>query len=203
MGKIASWGPMIFQTSPSQVVPFDGFGTSVSLKTDTQSDTSGTSQTNTRGLELQPMSFSTTYMTALGAKPQARLDEWTSLVGKSHPLYIGGKRFGPAKMTLKKVESSDFLFGVNGEILKVTVKITLEEYSTKTTVTAKASSSMSSKKKSSGGSSGSTSSQQQAMAKYEETVEQQKAMKATASKEDRAARKPGGNPSKTRMVMLN
>ena len=202
MGKIASWGPMTFQTSPAQVVMFEGLSTSVSLKSDTQSDTSGTSQTNTRGLELQPMTFTVTYMRSLGTNPRVKIDEWTALVGKYHPLYIGGKRFGPAKMTLKKVEPSDFMLSTNnGDILKVTVKITLEEYSTKTTVT----SGTSTKKTSSGGSSSgsSTSSQQKAKTKYDETVEKLKAMKATASKEDKSMRKPGAGVNKREAVLLN
>lgn len=188
MAYMARWGPKGFFVSPSKVVPFEEFFTSIALKADSENDTSGTAPTNTRGRELQPMEFSTTYMRAAGVDPREQIDEWESLVGKAYPLYIGNKRFGPSKMMLTKVEASDFLFSNKGDFLKVLIKITLEEYSegksSKLASTSSGSSSSKSKSKSSSAAKAS-STYQQTVAKKE--AEKKAAMNTTASKSTRAA----------------
>ena len=159
----AMWGPKGFIVSPSKIVPFKDFKTTYALKSDSENDTSGTPPTNTRGRELQPITFSTTYVRAAGVDPRGQLDEWYALIGKSYPLYIGGKRFGPAKLTLKQVDVSDCLFTNGGDFLQVSIAITLEEYSEGKT--SQLSSSASAK------------------------LSKSAAMSATASKADKAAKK--------------
>lgn len=171
----ARWGSMGFLVSPSKVVPFDNFSTSINLKTDNGNDTSGTSASNTRGLELQQMSFSTKYMRALGVDPRERFNAWKALVGKDHPLYIGNKRFGPAKMELIGVSVSELITDNTGRFISITLDITLQEKGNKTTSTSKASSASS-----------------KAAATYAKTVEKKKAANATASASDKAAKKPAG-----------
>ena len=180
MGEKARWGPFGFLVSPSKIVPFDDFSTSITLKTDNGNDTSGKSATNARGLELQPMSFSTKYMRALGVDPRERLEAWKAEVGKSYPLYIGSKRFGPPKMMLTGVSVSELTTNNNGDFLSVTLSITLNEDSTGTTKSSK----------STGKKSSSKSASKKAASTYAKTVEKKKAMKATASKDDRAAKMP-------------
>lgn len=178
----ARWGPFGFLVSPSKVVPFDNFSTSITLKTDSGNDTSGTSATNKRGLEAQPMSFSTRYMRALGVDPRERFEAWRAEIGNSYPLYIGNTRFGPEKMMLTGVSVSELLTNNDGSFLSITLDITLQEDSTAT----KSSST------SSGKSSSSSSSSKKAADVYQKTVEKKKAMKTTASKDDKAAKMPRG-----------
>lgn len=178
MSYMARWGPKGFLVSPTKIVTLDDLNTSVSLKSDSENDTSGTSPTNTRGLLLQPVSFSVTYIRAAGTNPRAQLDEWNNLVGQSNPLYIGGKRFGPNSLLLKQVDASDFVFSPNGEILSVTISISLEEESE-----GKTSKLTESTAKKSGSSA--SSSQSKAAATYAATVEKRKAMNATASPADK------------------
>lgn len=192
MAYIARWGPKGFAVSPSQVIPFENFSTSVTLKADSENDTSGTAPTNTRGRELQPMSFSTTYLRAAGVDPLAQITEWESLLGAAYPLYIGEKRFGPAKMKLTKVETTDILLTDKGAFLRAVVTITLEEYSDgKTSNLATTSATKSSSVSGSGAGSGSSSSSSTAKSTYDATVakktaEKQAALKTTASKSDKA-----------------
>ena len=96
MSNMAQWGSKGFLLSPTKIVLMEAFSTSVELKADSESDTSGTSQTNTRGLIARPVSFSVTYTRAAGVDPRAQLEEWESLVGQSNPLYIGDKLCGPS-----------------------------------------------------------------------------------------------------------
>ena len=182
-GYLATWGPKKFLVSPEMIVPFQDFKTSYILKADSENDTSGTAPINTRGRELQTMSFSTMYLRVAGTDPQAQIKEWENLLGSSYPLYIRGQRFGPAKMMLTQVDVSGVEFSNTGLFLKATISITLKEYVESNTTNVKAGT---------GGSGSSTgSASTKAANKYAETVEKKKAeaMNTTASKNDKATKK--------------
>ena len=177
MGYLAQWGPKGFIVSPNKIVPLKDFSTSVSLKADSENDTSGTDPTNTRGLEPQPINLSTTYLRSAGVDPRTQIDEWFTLVGVAHPLLIAGKRFGPPKVQLTQVSVSGLEFTNSGDILKADVSISLTEYADKkTSVQSKAKAATKSSKLASA---------------YEAAVAaKSQAMSATASGGDKAAKKP-------------
>jgi hypothetical protein len=114
MNYIAKWGPMGFVVSPTKIIPFNNLSTTVAIKTDNTNDANGSPPTNVRGRELQTMNFSTTYLRAAGVDPRARYEQWEDLVGQSYPLYVGGKRFGPAKMMLSSASISDLKLSNKG-----------------------------------------------------------------------------------------
>ena len=120
MSYMARWGPKGFLLSPSMVISLGDFSTSVELNVDSNTN-------NILGLLLRPVSFSVVYARAAGTDPRAHLQEWESLVGQSHPLYIGGKRFGPNSLILKKVDSSDYVFSPKGDVSSLTISVSLEE----------------------------------------------------------------------------
>lgn len=180
----AKWGPKGFLVSPAKIVPFKDFTTSMTLKADSENDTSGTAPINTRGRELQPMTFSTTYLRAAGVDPRAQIEEWEGELGNSYPLYIGGKRFGPPKMKLTQVSVSDVVLSNNGEFLQASLSFTFaEDVGEKTSnVTASAGTAPAAASTSASAS--------RAASVYEETVANKKAaLSATASKDDRKAKK--------------
>ena len=186
MGYIATWGPKGFIVSPQKIVPFDGLSTSVTLKEDSENDTSGTAPTNTKGLELQAVSLSTTYFRGAGVDPRAQWDEWCSLVGEAYPLYIGEERFGPQKLKLKSVNLSEVKTDNQGRFLFVKVGLSFEEYvdnqKSKTTITTSKTTSTPT------ASTGNTSSQK-AAAIYASTVDKKTAFATGASTSDKAAKK--------------
>lgn len=188
MGVKAKWGPKSFYTSPAGIVPFNDFSTSVTLKSDSENDTSGTEPTNTRGRELQPFSCSTTYHAAAGSDPLAEFNSWVKLVGMYYPLYVGGRRIGPAeRFILQGVDASDMQQAENGTVLSLTISLSFNEYSEgKSSKLASVS----------GGTSTSsvvTSGSTQAGATYEQLVAEKNAAKnATASTADKAEKKRGG-----------
>lgn len=190
-GYLASWGPKKFLVSPQKIVPFQGFKTSYALKEDSENDTSGTAPINTRGRELQTMSFSTMYLRAAGTDPQAQIKEWENLLGSSYPLYIRGQRFGPTKMMLTQVDVSDVEFSNTGLFLKANIAITLKEYDESNTTKVKSGTSGSVSRNAGSSSGGTSSAAAQAASKYAETVEKKKAeaMATTASKNDKATKK--------------
>ena len=128
MGYTARWGRKGFIVSPSKIVPIANIATGVKLKTDSENDTSGTATTNTRGRELQTVTFDTKYLAAAGVNPRGQIAEWEAELGNVYPLYIGGKRFGPPKMKLTAVNETEIQLTPKGEFISVTISITLEEY---------------------------------------------------------------------------
>lgn len=172
MGYMATWGPKGFIISSQKIVTMEGLATSLTLKEDSENDTSGTQPTNTRGRELRPITFKVTYLAAAGVDPRGQIKEWEAQLGNAYPLIIGGERFGAEKMKLTKVDTSDILLTNSGKFLKATVGITLEEYSD-----GKTSKLLNGKK---------TVSLNTAKGKIEAQVA---ALSATASKEDKSAKK--------------
>lgn len=182
MSYMARWGPKGFLISPTKIVAMENLRTSVTLKSDSENDTSGTSPTNTRGREAIPISFSVKYIRAAGVDPRAQKEEWESLVGQSYPLYVGDKRFGPELMTLTEVDF-DITLSNNGDFLSVEVEISLEEYSEGKKSNLKSSSTSSTVPASSA-------SADKASATYAATVEKRRAMNAAPSSADRAKHSP-------------
>lgn len=129
MGYMASWGPMGFIVSPQKIITLEKFTTSMTLKEDSENDTSGTEPVNTRGRNLIPMAFSETCVAAAGVEPLQRYNTWGALLGKAYPLMIGTNRIGPPRMKLKSVSMSDVITSVSGAIIQATLSITLEEWS--------------------------------------------------------------------------
>ena len=173
----AKWGSKGFIVSPTKIVPLLNFSTNYAVKAETGNDTSGTATTNTKGRELQTVSISTIYVRGAGVDPRGQIAEWEALVGKAYPLYIGGQRFGPPKLMLKSVDVSDVLLSNTGKFLQVAIALKFEEYTNNnnksTTTTAKV-----------------TASATQAASVYNSVKAKSSAMNATASKQDKAAKKP-------------
>ena len=154
------------------------------MKSDSKNDTSGKNPTNTRGKETQQITLSTTYLRAAGVDPLAQYNEWCGELGKSYPLYIGGKKFGPAKVELSSVNISQSTLLPSGEFVGIKLSLTFTEGTTTKSTASNRKTTTSSSSASSGSASA------KAAAKYKETVAAKKeAMNATASKSDKAEKK--------------
>lgn len=128
MQYTAKWGPKGFLVSPTMVVPFMEFSTSLSVKEESKEDANGNARINIRGRELRPISFSTTYFRAMGVDPRAQAEAWEAELGKSYPLYVGGKQVGTNPMMLTAVNTSEVKFSTAGEWISCKVALTLKEY---------------------------------------------------------------------------
>ena len=185
MPTSVKWGPKSCEISTSRIIPFSGLKITQAAKTETQTNTSGGSVVNVKGRDAMSVALTVKYLAAAGVDPHAQMEEWLALVGKAYPLYIGGKRIGPAELTLKNVEVANTFHTNSGDILGLDVALTFQEFATEQTVKPAAST------KKASGSSGSSS--------LKKKVE---AMKATASKPEKSLRKPRGEKS-SRLEMLN
>lgn len=129
----AKWGSKGFIVSPDKIVPVLSLSTGFTRKADTNNDTSGQPTTNTRGMELQTIQLSTTYLAAAGVDPRGQIEEWRKHFGERWPLLVNGKQFGPDLMELTDVQFSNIVLDNLGRFLQVDVTITLEEYVPPTT----------------------------------------------------------------------
>lgn len=129
----AKWGNKGFLVDPSKIVPLTGLSTGFSRKADTNNDTSGTPTTNTRGLELQTIQLSTTYLAAAGIDVRAQVDDWKKQFGLHYPLEINGRQFGPKLLELESVSFDGIELDNAGRFLRMECSITLVEYVPPTT----------------------------------------------------------------------
>lgn len=136
MATQASWGPKSFVISNSKITGIKDLKTAYALKTGNNEDTSGTPPTNTKGRELQEVSFSVQYLKAAGANPRSELSSWYGQIGNAYPMYLGGKTFGPPKLQLQHVDVSDVILSNSGDMLACTLSISLKEYSDTSTTNA-------------------------------------------------------------------
>lgn len=137
MGYMAKWGPRGFVCTTYKVLPIVSFSTTKAAKTENQSDTSGSGQTNIKGTEPYTTSLATQCLRAAGVDPRKQVEDWESLVGEAYPLYIGEERFGPEYMYLKSVSASNYMFTNSGKILSVDLQLEFEEFIGPVSTTAK------------------------------------------------------------------
>lgn len=128
MGVIASWGDKKFEVSPTIIYPISDFATAFKLKSDANSDTSGTATINTRGRELEQITFSTRCLAVTGVDVRYEIGIWRGLVGQSYPLVIGGRSFGAGNFQLESVDISETEFDMNGNFIAATLSFTFNEY---------------------------------------------------------------------------
>lgn len=128
MGVIASWGDKKFEVSPTIIYPISDFATAFKLKSDANSDTSGTATINTRGRELEQITFSTRCLSVTGVDVRYEIGIWRGLVGQSYPLVIGGRSFGAGNFQLESVDISETEFDMNGNFIAATLSFTFNEY---------------------------------------------------------------------------
>lgn len=112
---MAKWGSMKWQYSSKKILPIED-----DLKIDYAVNDKNKKQ-------KQTVSFSYIPYAATGSSVKKEVAKWGSLVGQVHPLYIGKKRFGPAKLRLKSASASDIQIYAGGKALKAGIALSFEE----------------------------------------------------------------------------
>lgn len=166
----AKWGNKGFLVDSTKIVPLSGLSTGFNRKSDTNNDTSGTPTTNTRGIDLQTINLSTTYLAAAGIDVRAQIEDWKKQFGLRYPLEINGKQFGPKLLELDGVSFSDITLDNAGRFLSAQCSITLVEYVPPTTT-------VSSKNNANSGASGTQTGSKQAAMESKPSSDVKKTMK--------------------------
>lgn len=132
MAIMAKWRDMTFEVSTNKVNAVEGLSFSYAQIADNNSDAEGTPQTNERGTELFPLSFSTTLHSAAGIDVRSEIQKWENRVTKTGIFYLQGKALGPT-LQLRKVSVSGVVLDDFGRIRLAKLKFDFKEYDRKTT----------------------------------------------------------------------
>lgn len=115
----AQWGNKGFLVSPDKIITLRDFSARYGVKSDDKN--------KSQKKNPHEMTIGVTYLRAAGTDPRKQYEEWCSYVGQSNAMYIGGKRFGPARMKLTDVQMSGSRIGDNGDFLSATLSLAFTE----------------------------------------------------------------------------
>ena len=122
---MAKWGKMKWLINSKKVLPIED---DLSIKY-------GINDKNKK--EKIEISFSYVPNSASGVNVNTEINRWKSLVGKSNPLYIGKKRFGPKSLQLKSAEVQDIQIYGKGIKLSASIALSFVENKKKSKKTSK------------------------------------------------------------------
>lgn len=132
MATMAKWGPKTWAVSTKQVVALQGLSFSYTQVADNNTSTEEKKTTNERGVELFPLSFTTTLHSGAGVDVRAEIESWQKLVTQVNYFYLGGKKLGP-KLQLRKVSVGNVTIDDLGRMRLATLSFELKEYDPDTT----------------------------------------------------------------------
>lgn len=132
MATMAKWGPKTWAVSTKQVVALQGLSFSYAQVADNNTSTEEKKTTNERGVELFPLSFTTTLHSGAGVDVRAEIESWQKLVTQVNYFYLGGKKLGP-KLQLRKVSVGNVTIDDLGRMRLATLSFEFKEYDPDTT----------------------------------------------------------------------
>lgn len=121
-----SLGTKRWGVSSESVRDLTSLSTGFELKTESNSAVEGQPLTNERGLNPQPLSFSTNLYSYAGIDVRNEIESWKSWVGQTGILKIGRKTFGP-NWLLKNVQASGIQLDSTGRFIFATLTFSFEE----------------------------------------------------------------------------
>ena len=123
---------MTFEISTKKVNPVEDLTFSYEQIADNNRDAEGTPQTNERGTQLFPLSFSVTLHSGAGIDVRSEIQKWRDRVTKTGYFYLEGKSLGPV-VQLRKVQVKGVVLDDLGRIRLASLAFTFKEYDRKTT----------------------------------------------------------------------
>lgn len=132
MAVQAQWGSKKWSVSSQKIMTLEKLSFSYSQVADENNSTEERKNTNERGTELFPLTFTTILHSGAGVDVRAEIESWEALVTKVNYFYLNGKKFGP-KLQLRKVAVSDVKLDDLGRMRLATLTFTFKEYNADTT----------------------------------------------------------------------
>lgn len=112
---ICKWGKKKWKITPKQIKSLDDFSYDQSYNTDKKKK------------DKRKANLSYTIYLETGNDVRKEITSWYKLLGKKNGLYIGKKRFGPAKMRLDSANSSSIHVTDNGRVHYATIALEFTE----------------------------------------------------------------------------
>lgn len=132
MAIMAEWGPKKWEITDKKVLPLQGLSFSYAQVADNNSSTEEKKPTNMRGVELFPLTFTTTLHSGAGVDVRAEIDSWQKLVTKVNYFYLNDELLGP-KLQLRKVGVNVDQLDDFGRMRVATLTLEFKEYDADTT----------------------------------------------------------------------
>lgn len=127
MAIMAEWGPKRWEVSQRKVLALQGLSYSYTQVADNNTSTEEKKTTNERGIELFPLSFTTTLHSGAGVDVRSEIESWKSLVTQVNYFYLNGQQLGP-KLQLRKVGVSVDQLDDFGRMRVATLSFEFKEY---------------------------------------------------------------------------
>lgn len=115
MSVMCKWGKKKWKVTPKQVKPIGELSYDMSYDADKKKKSK------------REISFSYTIYLETGVKVRTEITSWYKYLGKKAGLYIGKKRFGPARMRLDDVKASSINVTETGKMHYATIDLTFKE----------------------------------------------------------------------------
>lgn len=127
---VGSWGPIVFGTNGSAVMPLPSISRTSGKKIATHELISGTTRTEYTGAQLRTITLEVTLLASLGVRPRAMLDQLHALAESpaAYYLIIGGKVMAPHPVTITAVSDDWATVYQRGELFRATGSVTFQEY---------------------------------------------------------------------------
>ena len=132
MAIMAEWGPKKWEVSDKRVVTLKGLSFSFAQVADNNGSTEEKKTTNERGVELFPLTFTTTLHSGAGVDVRAEIESWQKLVTQVNYFYLNDELLGP-KLQLRKVGVTVDQLDDFGRMRVATLSLEFKEYDEDTT----------------------------------------------------------------------
>ena len=129
MANMAKWGPKTWVVSSQQIKALQDLSVAYTQIADDNSGTEDNSLSNTRGMDLIPITFKTVINANAGVNVRNEIKSWENLVTATEYLYINGTKFGPL-LQLREVKVSNVTLDDKGRFREATLTFTFKEYNT-------------------------------------------------------------------------
>lgn len=127
---IGYFGPVIFETSDSRILNFEGFSYNVSANYEKHDILGQKPRSEFNNPDLETISFTIHLNGNHGVKPRDEIEKWASIVnqGEAYSLVIGSKVIGDDLWVCTNIGSAwDTVFN-GGELFSAKIDVSLEEY---------------------------------------------------------------------------
>ena len=139
MATVGSMGKIVFNTSSRRVMTFDNFNHNIGVNVSNHDIIGKKPTPELTGLASDEVTFDILLRKQNNVSPTKKLSELKTMceTGKVFPLIIGGKPVSDNYWMLTKVGTVTNYFGKSGEMISISVSVTLQEYPIEQASTAK------------------------------------------------------------------
>lgn len=132
MGKLGTFGKLVFEVSRNRQRSFEGFGHESGMRVESHEVLGAEPLTEIVGPESETIAFTMHFALQLGVNPSYEVDQLRKCMhdGLANSLYLGGQPFGGsgALWIIEKLSESYIYWGAQGKPIWIDVSVNLRKY---------------------------------------------------------------------------